>query len=350
MTARRALVAGVTGLIGTRIADRLHKDGWDVTGLARRAPAVERAYPVWNVDLTDAQDCRVKLGRAGAVTHLFYAARYDHPEGEAESVAVNAAMLENLVDAVEPVARELAHVHLVHGTKHYGHMLGPLPVPLSEDSPRAPKSNFYFAHEDFIRARQKGERWHYSIARPHTFCDAGTTEPRNAALLIAVHASLARALDMPLLYPGSDASFHARTQFTHVPMLARAAAWMATTPRCRNEAFNIVNGDAPRWSELWPQFAAYFGVACGGPARVRLADHIGDKHATWQALVDRHDLERVSLEARVLWPYADYLFSPEWDIISSMSKARAAGFGEVVDSARMFLDLFEHFRSARIIP
>lgn len=350
MTARRALVAGVTGLIGSRIAERLHEDGWDVTGLARRPPVVESEYPVLSVDLTDAQDCRAKLDRAAAVTHIFYAARYDHPEGEAESVTVNAAMLENLVGAVEPVARKLTHVHLVHGTKYYGHMLGPLPVPFTEESPRARKPNFYFAHEDFLRARSTGKRWTYSISRPHTFCDSSTAEPRNAALLIAVHASLARALDAPLAYPGTEASFHARTQFTHVPMLARAAAWMATAPQCGNQAFNIVNGDAPRWSELWPQFAAYFGVTCGGPARVRLADCIGEYQATWQAVVDRHDLERVSLEARVLWPYADYLFAPEWDIISSMSKARGAGFGESVDSARMFLDLFDRFRSARIIP
>jgi nucleoside-diphosphate-sugar epimerase len=227
-------------------------------------------------------------------------------------------------------------------------MLGPLPVPLTEDSPRARKFNFYFAHEDYIRSRRRGKAWSYSISRPHTFCDAGAAEPRNAALLIAVHASLARALDAPLIYPGSEASFHARTQFTYV--LARASAWMATAPQCRDEAFNIVNGDAPRWSELWPQFAAYFGVECGGPTPVRLEDHVRGQHAAWQTLVESHGLERVPLDARVLWPYADYLFSPEWDIISSTSKARAAGFGESVDSARMFLDLFHGFRSAGIIP
>lgn len=350
MTARRALVAGVTGLIGTRIAERLHEDGWSVTGLARRAPTVERAYPVWSVDLTDPHDCRARLRDAGAITHVFYAARYDHPEGETESVAVNAAMLENLIDALEPHARVLEHVHLVHGTKHYGHMLGPVPVPLTEDSPRARKFNFYFAHEDYIRSRRRGKAWSYSIARPHTFCDAGTAEPRNAALLIAVHATLARALDAPLIYPGSEASFHARTQFTYVPMLARASAWMATAPQCRDEAFNIVNGDAPRWSELWPRFADYFGVACGGPTPVRLHDYVGDKHQIWRRLVESHGLDPVSLGERALWPYADYLFSPEWDIISSTAKARAAGYSESVDSARMFIDMFDGFRSARIIP
>ena len=57
-----------------------------------------------------------------------------------------------------------------------------------------------------------------------------------------------------------------------------------------------------------------------------------------------HGLEPGPLAERVLWPYADYLFAPEWDIISSMSKARRDGFSETVDSARMFIDLFDRFR------
>ncbi|MGZ8211883.1 MAG: NAD-dependent dehydratase, partial [Burkholderiales bacterium] len=135
-----------------------------------------------------------------------------------------------------------------------------------------------------------------------------------------------------------------------VPMLARAAVWMAGSPQSANQSYNIVNGDAPRWSELWPQFADYFGVECGGPARVRLADHVADQEPVWQTLVERHALERTTLASRVLWPYADYLFKPEWDIISSTSKARRDGCGESLDSDRMFIDLFDRFRSARIIP
>jgi len=169
-------------------------------------------------------------------------------------------------------------------------------------------------------------------------------------LLIAVHASLARELHSPLIYPGSDESFHARTQFTFVPMLARAIEWMAITPACADQSYNIVNGDAPRWSELWPKFAAWFGVEPGRPTPVRLANHVADQDAVWQALVRRRGLEAGPLSSRVLWPYADYLFAPEWDIISSTSKARADGFDETVDSERMFLDLFESFRREKIIP
>ena len=302
------------------------------------------------VDLTDARECREKLGALSAITHVFYAARYDHPEGTAESVDVNAAMLANLVDAIEPVAGGLRHVHLVHGTKSYGHMLGPLQVPVPEDAPRARAPNFYFAQEDFIGNRQRGKRWTYTMARPHTFCDPDATEPRNAALLIAVHATLARALGEPFTYPGSERSFNARTQFTFVPMLARAIEWMATDERCANQAFNVVNGDSPRWADLWPRFAQYFGVQSGPPERLRLADDTARKEAVWHELVRRHDLVPVTLAARVLWPYADYLFAPEWDIVSSASKARRYGFGERVDSARMFEELFERFRRDKIIP
>ena len=38
--------------------------------------------------------------------------------------------------AIEPVARGLRHVNLVHGSKYYGHMQGPLTLPLTEETPR----------------------------------------------------------------------------------------------------------------------------------------------------------------------------------------------------------------------
>jgi nucleoside-diphosphate-sugar epimerase len=165
-----------------------------------------------------------------------------------------------------------------------------------------------------------------------------------------VHATFAAALRIPFAYPGTEQGFHARTQFTFVPMLARAIEWMATSERCANQSYNVVNGDHPRWSELWPKFAAYFDVEAGGPNAVRLADQVADKESLWETLVSRHRLARVPLMERVLWPYADYLFAPEWDIISSMSKASGDGFGESIDTARMFLDLFDRFRRDKIIP
>jgi len=350
MAQRHALIANATGIVGNRVAERLQTNGWEITGLCRRPPACTLPYRMLLVDLTDLADCRAKLAPLNTATHLIYAARYDHPEDENESIDVNAAMLMNLVGALEPIARGLRHVHLVHGTKYYGHMLRPVEVPLTEESPPAQRDNFYFAHEDFVREASRGKAWTYSTSRPHTFCDPNPLEPRNAALLIAVHASLARALRLPLVYPGSESSFHVRTQFTFVPMLARAIEWMAVEPRCANQSYNITNGDSPRWSELWARFAAYFGVADGGAKHMRLTDHIADKDGAWQKLVREHGLQPGPLSERVLWPYADYLFAPEWDIISSNAKARRDGYDEIVDSADMFIGLFDRFRAEKMIP
>jgi len=346
---RHALVAGATGLVGKRIAEHLCANRWRVTGLSRNPP---RARPgpcaYLAVDLADSRDCREKLAGLTDVTHVFYAARYDHPEGERESVGINARMLENLLDAVDGAAPALTHVHLVHGTKYYGHMLGPRELPLTEDTPRANVPNFYFVQEDLVRARAK--TWSYSTSRPHTFCDASIEEPRSAPLLLAVYASLMRAVGRPLAFPGSEKAFHARTQFTYVPLLARAVHWMATEPRCANQSYNVVNGDHPRWSELWPVLAGYFGIEPAGPARVRLADYVADLEPAWQALTREHGLAAVPLAQRVLWPYADYLFAPEWDIISSASKARRDGFVDRIDTPGMFVELFDIFRSEKIIP
>src|SRR5690348_5727615 len=96
---RVALVAGASGLIGRRIEAQLAARDWEVVGVARR-PSPGSVQRQIAVDLTDAADSRARLAALSAVTHVFYAARYDHPEGIAESEAINTAMLRNLIDAV----------------------------------------------------------------------------------------------------------------------------------------------------------------------------------------------------------------------------------------------------------
>ena len=350
MNGQVALIAGATGLVGRRVAERLQQLGdWEVIGLCRR-PVAGNPTRWLSVDLNCPEDCREKLAALGNVTHVFYTARYDHPEGVSESVDINAAMLRNLVDAIEPVAGGLRHIHLVHGSKYYGHHLGPVPLPMREDGPRAPVANFYFAQEDFIGERQRGKSWTFSTVRPHVFCDFSWDQPRSIALLIAVYASILRDLGVPFSFPGSVKSFQARTQFTELPLLVRAMIWMATDPRCANRSYNVVNGDAPRWSDLWPRFAEYFGLRAGPVQPLPLAEFMVDKEPVWRAMIRRFGLKPTRLSAIVLWPYGNYVFGPEWDIISDMAKARGDGFMGAVDSGKMFCDSFDRLRAEKIIP
>ena len=344
-----ALIAGASGLIGRRIAEHLHSAGdWDVIGLARNPPATHAMRWV-GVDLADLEDCRRKLAGLDAVTHVFYAARFDHPEGKPESAGINAAMLRNLVTVLEPAAR-LKHVHAVHGSKYYGHQLGPVPVPMCEDTPRAQGRNFYFEQEDFLRERSAGAQWTYSTSRPHSFCDPAIDQPRSLGLLIAVFAAIQRELGLALDFPGSAAAFEAHTQFTDLALLARAIAWIAIDPRCANQGFNVVNGDHPRWSQLWPRMASCFGLAPGVPRAIKLAEFMRDKGPVWDRIVKQYGLRATRVDALVLWPYGDYQFRPEWDVVSSMAKARALGFHEAVDSWAMFARQFEHYRASGLVP
>jgi nucleoside-diphosphate-sugar epimerase len=347
--ARVALVAGANGLIGRHLVAHLARGGWRVIALSRKPYPGTDARAV-AVDLADAAAARAALAGLDELTHVFYCARADHPEGVPESVAGNAALLANLVDGLEPAAPRLAHVNLVHGTKYYGHHLAPCPVPAVEEGPRGPGGTFYFAQQDFIAERAGGARWSWSIARPHAYCYAEADNPRSLVLVIAVLAAIQRELGEPLFFPGSAANYAAATQFTDLALLTRALEWMATAPACVNQAFNVVNGDYPRWSELWPRLAALLGLAPGPPRALKLGQYMADKAPVWEAVVARHGLAPDALDRVVLWNYGDYAFAPQWDIMSAMEKARGLGFEARVDTVEMFARYFAAYRDRRIIP
>lgn len=348
-----ALVAGATGVVGLRLAETLAQDAdWDVTGLSRRAPA-KGAFKTIAVDLTDAADCRQKLGALTGTTHIFYAARYDHKTTAPEPIDLNTNMLRNLVDAVEPGAANLQHIHMVQGSKYYGSTLGPYKTPALESDPRVPdNSNFYYAQEDFLIARQPGKRWSWSASRPHAICDFSTGFARALGMLIAVYASICRELGEPLAFPGTEGNYHALYQCTEAGLLARAIRWMSIEPRCANQQFNITNGDYIRWKNLWPVFADYFGMKLGevNTQRLGLTMTTPEMAAAWERIVKKYSLKTNIYDKLVVWPYGDFVFGPTFDIMSSTIKARQFGFHESMDTERMFIELFDYYRREKVIP
>lgn len=345
-----ALIAGVSGAVGRVLGKYLaaHKD-WEVIGLARRAPLGPLNYPVISVDLTDAAACRAELGAMTNVTHVLYCARAAHTAAVKEPIDVNLAMLRNLLDAVEPVAPGLSHVHFVQGSKVYGSDLGPYKTPAQESDPRVGENNWYYAQEDLIIERSRGKAWSRSASRPHGVCDREPV-PRSIAMVIAVYAAISKELGQPLHFPGTAGNFHALYQCVDATLLAKAIAWISTAPACANQAFNVTNGDFIRWANLWPSFAEFFGMETGPVKTVRLAQVMADKAPVWERIVRKHGLKPTPYEKAALWSYGDFNFRRDYDIMSSTLKVRQAGFGDSIDTGRMLLEHFGHFRQERVIP
>jgi hypothetical protein len=83
---------------------------------------------------------------------------------------------------------------------------------------------------------------------------------------------------------------------------------------------------------------------------IDLVEHMGVMEPVWQRIVEKHDLVRQPLDQVALWPYWRHLWTPDWDIVSSTTKARQFGFTEFVDSEEMFFQMFDHFRAEQVFP
>ena len=281
--------------------------GWDIVALSRRKPDVEGAYQHIAVDLMDAVQCKVKLSHLSDVTHVFFAAAATHRD-PAALVNNNLALLRNLLDSLEPVAKNLQHIHFMHGTKWYGSHLGPFKTPAREDDPRLAPPNFYYSQWDMMVERQKGRPWTFSSARPHAVSGFAIGNPSNLTMVIAIYAVICKALGLPLCHPGTLGNYSALYQCTDSGLLARAMVWMATTPACTNQAFNITNGDLIRWENCWPKIAEYFNMPAGPRRHISLVETMRDKAPVWDRMVQKYALRPIPYRDIVLWPYGDSAF------------------------------------------
>ena len=347
---KQALVLGATGVTGRSILRHLDTlPDWDVVAVSRRRPEFEGRFTHLALDLLDPEACRAELGRLPGLTHVFFAAYLERPDWAA-MVAPNLAMLRNVLDAVEPAAPGLRHVNLMHGTKWYGNHLGPFPTPAREDDPRHMPPNFYYDQQDLVATRQRGKAWTWSAARPHGICGFAVGTPMNLVMVIGVYAAICRELGLPFSHPGTPGNYRALYRVTDAEHLAKAVLWMATEPGCANQAFNVTNGDVFRWERVWPRLADYFGVPAGPQRRIPLARMMADKGPVWDRIVGKHGLRPYRYEEIVSWSFGDFVFTPEFDIVSSLTKARLYGFHDVVDSEAMFVRIFDRLRADRVLP
>ena len=357
METKRALIAGVTGIVGLNLAGRLAEGGdWKIFGLARRPGAITGVSPVM-ADLTDAAGLQQAL-HAVRPTHVFFTS-WLRQETEAENIRVNGGMVRNLLEALSP-AGSVQHVALVTGTKHYlgpfeAYGKGELPAtPFREEQERLQIENFYYAQEDelFRAAARDGFTW--SVHRPHTIIGFALGNAMNMGVTLAAYASICRETDQPFVFPGSAAQWNGLTDVTDARLLASHLLWASTTEVAKNQAFNVVNGDVFRWKWMWEQLAGWFGIEAAPlpgmaePLTQRFA--ATEAPSVWAEIARRYDLHEPDLDVLTSAWHTDADLGRPIEVVSDMSRSRRLGFLAYQSSRDSFFDLFARLRAERLIP
>jgi nucleoside-diphosphate-sugar epimerase len=361
MSRKKVLIAGATGLVGYAAMKHFAAEpGCEVVAVSRRRPDDTYGARYIALDLTDAAQCAKVASELSGVTHLVYAALYERPGlvagwQEAEQIHINDLMLRNLFEPLEKAAPELRHVALLQGTKAYGVHVRPLAVPARENrSEMHEQPNFYWNQENYLRARQQGRDWHWSILRPVLIVGESIGSAMNVIPALGAYAALQRPKGSRLDFPGGAPRV---AQAVDADLLARAIAWSGDAASARNEIFNVTNGDVFVWPNVWPAIADALGFSAGEAVALSLDREIRPREVEWQEIRRQHNLVCGTLQEFVglSFEYADHTMGYGRDLpgppaLVSTIKLQQAGFHEVMDTEAMFRKWFAVFQAKRLLP
>jgi nucleoside-diphosphate-sugar epimerase len=346
---KTALVIGATGVVGTKLVEELRSRGdWNIIGLSRRGGTDTANTRYVSVDLLDVEDTRAKLQHLQEVTHIFFSAFIERPTW-AEMLAPNLALLVNVIDVIEPVATNLQHISLMQGYKVYGAHLGQFTTPVRESDGTHASPEYNVVQQRFVEQRQRGKTWTWSAMRPSAVGGSSIGTPMNLALVIAVYASISKELGVPLRFPGKPGTYATLMEMTDATMLAKATIWAATNPRSGADEYNIANGDLFRWTRMWKAIAAYFDMEVGDPIHFSLDESMPGHRDLWEDMMRRYGL-KYSYDEVSTWWFGDHVLGYDYDFFADTSKIRRAGFHEYVETEDMFRQIFDDFRTQKIIP
>ena len=307
---------------------------------------------------TDPAACHAMAPNLSGVTHVLFAALYELPElvagwRDPRQMAVNEAMLRNLLDALQPVAKGLRHISLMQGTKAYGGHVEPAPVPAKERSPRHSHANFYWLQEDLLRSRQPHAAWTFTVLRPQIVLGHAVGSPMNIVAALGAYAAVQRELGQPLRFPGGGRCINAASDSR---LIARAAEWAGTHEVAANETYNVVNGDMLVWHDVWASIAQRFGMAVGEPESFSLTQGMLAQEATWARVVARHQLHALTLAQLIgsSWQFTDRAFAhsvdrPADSVLSGI-KLRQHGFDGCEDTEDSLHHWLARLQAQRLLP
>jgi len=269
------LVTGVTGFIGSHVAERLLSLGANVRGLARSekkgAWLAERGVEIVVGDLTDADSLRRAARGCDVVFSI--AGWVGRPNSLDVARRVNVHGARALAEAaIQAGARRLIHTSSIAA---YG------PVAQGVVDERWPLR----ATDAYGATKAQGESIVFSCAGRIEICvlrPAQVFGPRGGAWTALLFEAVKRGA--PILAGDGGGTFHP----CYVDNLVDAYALAARQPAAAGEAFTIVDG-----TTTWREFVGYYARMVGRPARsapVWLLRFAVRWVAAWSALTRRPPL------------------------------------------------------------
>jgi nucleoside-diphosphate-sugar epimerase len=357
---RHVLVAGATGLVGRAAMEHFARSGVKTTAVSRRRPPDTYGADFISLDLADEAACAEALSGLTDVTQVVFAALHEEPDLvagwlEDRHIKRNGVMLRNLVEPIDRAAANLANIVLLQGPKAYGVHVGRMRPGAREDRDEARDvPNFYWEQEDYLKARQVGRPWGWTVIRPALVVGMCVGGAMNLIAAIGVYAALLKEQGLPLFYPGG---FSGLLEATDTELMARCFDWAGQSPAARNQTFNVTNGEIFALKDQWPAIAQALGMEVGPDRPTSFVEALPGQAAAWDAIRRKYGLKSPALDAFIgqSFQFADFVFAPRSAEVrpgSAMSsiKVRAAGFGEVLYSDEMFAKWFARYQADGLLP
>lgn len=330
--------------------------------------------------------------------YVFFAA-YLQKDSEQENWDANGAMLSNFLQALTRTGaiEGVKRIILVCGAKQYGVHLGAPKNPMVESDPwlsgedRPP--NFYYNQQNILHkfCEEHGKEW--VVTYPNDVIGYAEGNFMNLATALGIYAIVTKELGQDLIFPGSVDFYTKFDYFTSSKLHGNFCVWAALEPRAMNQAFNVVNGDAESWQNMWPKIASEFGLrvkpdqftskSAFESGEMKLAERppIGDQaeklglvglevtgqskveqnvdlmkwsqrddvKQAWASVADRMGLQKEAFD-KATWDFLGFVLGRNYDLVISMSKARAAGYTGYKDTWESLVEVFGELKDAKILP
>jgi nucleoside-diphosphate-sugar epimerase len=377
MSPKTALITGVNGITGSAVCEYLvrntTRDQWEKIIVTSRSPLV--------LDVTDDRVEFVALDFSKAptdlaqdmkevcksVTHAYFAS-YVHKNRLDELQAANKGLFENFLEALTQSAPKLENVLLYTGGKYYGAAVQAVPMPCRESAPRpmSAEDNFYYPQEDFLAAKQKSSNWTYNVVRPVGIIGfSPKPNGMNMAASLAVYLLLCKELGVEPRLATNQIFYNHLEDLSYAPIIADLSVYVSTHPNCKNEAFNVDNGDVVCWRYFWPRLAAHFGIHIDSDQEFSkpmpeigatqqefsFEEWFADKREVWDGLCEKMGVQ----SAKGMFDYVggdllDWSFRRTWVTPMSINKARRYGWTGWVDSYECMIKTWEKYAEKGLLP